>query len=94
MYHELMKRAVIVFAPGRRSRCVRDPDAFQTSSSAPPSPVLGLILAWQSPAGGLAVFTVRVRLRRLGGTHSPARVDRAHVPMALATAVLCAGLKA
>src|SRR2546427_13260094 len=92
----LMKRAVIVFGAWTAVALLFAIQMhFQTSSSAPAeSRSWGWILAWQfagwwswavftAPVCAFAAWAVRIR--------RPAALIAAHVPMALATAVLCAG---
>src|SRR6266516_1963237 len=94
----LMKRALIVFGAWTAVALLFAIQMhFQSSSSNPPDPrSWGWILAWQfSGWWSWAVFTApvcafaawAVRIRR------PAVLIAAHVPMALATAVLCAGFE-
>ena len=94
----LMKRAVIVFGAWTAVALLFAIQMhFQTSSSAPAeSRSWGWILAWQfagwwswavftAPVCAFAAWAVRIR--------RPAALIAAHVPMALATAVLCAGFE-
>src|SRR6267143_3691967 len=94
----LMKRAVIVFGAWTAVALLFAIQMhFQTSNSAPAeSRSWGWILAWQfagwwswavftAPVCAFAAWAVRIR--------RPAALIAAHVPMALATAVLCAGFE-
>src|SRR6266850_3972618 len=94
----LMKRAVIVFGAWTAVALLFAIQMhFQTSSCAPAElRSWGWILAWQfagwwswavftAPVCAFAAWAVRIR--------RPAALIAAHVPMALATAVLCAGFE-
>src|SRR6267143_1696486 len=94
----LMKRAVIVFGAWTAVALLFAIQMhFQTSNSAPAeSRSWGWILAWQfagwwswavftAPVCAFAAWAVRIR--------RPAALIAAHVPMAIATAVLCAALE-